>query len=190
MEGVTRVLLVTILMFAKTSISQNCVPLRQCSSLMTLLENKNQLLTQHQVGTIDIFTILRNASCGFEGKDPLVWCQDAEIEDGDEIVDRGVLINRDIAPEFHCAGILTLMHLDPSQGLGSMRTSRLQGPIYFNIQKAKRNRKFKMENTIFNDQIIIYKTKCNDGFSKHFKIPNFQESRIDSAKWRLQTLDF
>merc|ERR1712049_60244 len=121
MEGVTRVLLVTILMFAKTSISQNCVPLRQCSSLMTLLENKNQLSTQDQV----------------------VWCQDAEVEDGDEIVDRGVLINRDIAPEFHCAGILTLMHLDPSQGLGSMKTSRLQGPIYFNIQRRilQNNRK-------------------------------------------------
>ena len=135
MEGVTRVLLVTILMFVKSSISQNCIPLRQCSSLMTLLENKNQLSTQHQVGTIDIFTILRNANCGFEGKDPLVWCQDAEVEDGDEIVDRIVLINRDVAPEFHCAGTLTLMHLDPSQGLGSMKTSRLQGPIYFNIQR-------------------------------------------------------
>ena len=140
MQGLTRVLLLAIYL-ARTSLSQNCIPLRQCSSMMTLLENKNQL-SGHQVDTIDIFTTLRTASCGFEGNDPLVWCQDSEVEDGDENVDRGVIINRDIAPELHCDGILTLMHLNPSQGLGSIKTSRLQGRIYLNTQRRMlQNRK-------------------------------------------------
>merc|ERR1711953_1543320 len=118
-----RVLLLAIYL-ARTSLSQNCIPLRQCSSMMTLLENKNQL-SGHQVDTIDIFTTLRTASCGF-----------------DENVDRGVIINRDIAPELHCDGILTLMHLNPSQGLGSIKTSRLQGRIYLNTQRRMlQNRK-------------------------------------------------
>ena len=141
MQGPTYLLILSTILFeASFVVSQDCIPLRQCSSLMALLENKNGL--PPQVSTIDIFTVLRSSRCGFDGNDPLVWCQDEEAEEGDDIIDRQIIINRDAGPELVCDGMLTVIHMNPTSGLRSMKTSRLQGPVFYNIRRRiLRNRR-------------------------------------------------
>ena len=50
-------------------------------------------------------------------------------EEGDDVNPRtGLLNNRD--SEFHCEGVLTLLHWNPASGMSSLKTSRLKGTYF------------------------------------------------------------
>ena len=53
----------------------NCVALRNCPSLLLLLQNRDEL---PNLTRIDVYRHLRSQSCGYDGPNPLVNCPDVE----------------------------------------------------------------------------------------------------------------
>ena len=56
-------------------LSENCVPLKDCQSLMNLVRNRDSLPNMTRV---DVYEYVKELSCGFEGSKPLVNCPDFE----------------------------------------------------------------------------------------------------------------
>jgi hypothetical protein len=54
---------------------QNCIPLKQCTSLLLLLRNRDDL---PNLTRVDVYRHLQRVHCGFQGNDPLVECPDIE----------------------------------------------------------------------------------------------------------------
>ena len=51
----------------------DCVPLKNCTTLFDLLKNRDNLANFTRV---DVYKHLQNVNCGFNGKSPLVQCPD------------------------------------------------------------------------------------------------------------------
>ena len=56
-------------------LSENCVPLKDCQSLMNLVRNRDSLPNMTR---IDVYEYVKELSCGFDGSKPLVNCPDFE----------------------------------------------------------------------------------------------------------------
>ena len=61
--------------YLRSVLSKNCVPLKDCQSLMNLVRNRDSLPNMTRV---DVYEYVKELSCGFEGSKPLVNCPDFE----------------------------------------------------------------------------------------------------------------
>ena len=68
--------LALLLLFIISSINcENCIPLKDCQTLMNLVQDKDSLPNMTRA---DVFGYLRDLQCGFDGSNPLVNCPEVE----------------------------------------------------------------------------------------------------------------
>jgi hypothetical protein len=69
------ILLLSAVEYSYEQQQQNCIPLKQCSSLMLLFQNRDNLPNLNRV---DVYRHLQRVYCGFRGIHYLVDCPDIE----------------------------------------------------------------------------------------------------------------
>merc|ERR1712038_328331 len=123
--------------------TQECVPLSDCPSLLALWRNRHRIPGRN---VYQVSQTLREAHCGQRNNQPLVQCDEEEEEEEDNLVLDNLGARHAIygnTGNHSCDGMIKLRHWNSNYG--NVKTLRLRGGRYGNIQKLRGRTVFNVE---------------------------------------------
>merc|ERR1712018_777818 len=119
--------------------AQECVPLSDCPSLLALWRNRHRIPGRN---VYQVSQTLIAAHCGRRNNQPLVQCDEEEDEEEDIVGDARNAIHGSTG-NHSCDGMIKLRHWNSNYG--NVKTLRLRGGRYGNIQKLRDRQVFNVE---------------------------------------------